>query len=84
MVVAIPDEFAEYVASGIASGRFRSEDEAVREALLVLRERDRKLQYLKADLAEGAASLDAGDSVPLDAADIKRRGRERMSADSGT
>lgn len=80
MVVAIPSEFAVYVADGVASGRFRSEEEAVAEGLRLLQSHDRKLAALKADLQAGIDDLNAGNTTELDPDDIKRRGRERLNA----
>ena len=40
MPIAIPDEFKTFVSHGVASGRFRTEEEAVCEGLNLLRERE--------------------------------------------
>lgn len=84
MAVAIPNELIGYVADGIASGRFRSEEEAVTEALLLLKERDRKLSALRADLQVGIDSLEAHGATELDVEEIMRRGRERLRAAGDT
>ena len=80
MAVAVPSEFAAYVADGVASGRFRSEEEAIAEGLRLLQNHDRKLAALKADLQAGLDDLNAGNLTELDPEDIKRRGRERLKA----
>ena len=79
MSLVIPPEFQPFVRSGVASGRFRSEEEAVREGLDLLRRREQKLEALRADLQIGIDDLEAGRSFPLDIEDIKRRGRQRLS-----
>ncbi len=79
MSSVIPAEFQPFVSSGIASGRFRSEEEAVREGLDLLRRREQELEALRADLQVGLDDLEAGRSFPLDIEDIKRRGRQRLS-----
>ena len=84
MVVAIRSEFTAYVADGVASGRFRSEEEAVAEGLRLLQNHDRKLTALKADLQAGLDDLNAGNLTELDPEDIKRRGRERLKAGKTT
>ena len=80
MSIAIPDDFKIFVSRGVASGRFRSEEEAVCEGLNLLREREQKLEALRADIRVGLDQLDAGDSGILDVEDIKRRGRQRLAS----
>jgi len=78
MPIVIPPEFQPFVAGGIASGRFRSEEEAVREGLDLLRSREQKPEALRADLQVGLDDPDAGRSFPLDIEQIKQRGRQRL------
>ena len=80
MPIAIPDEFKTFVSRGVASGRFRTEEEAVCEGLNLLREREQKLEALRADIKVGLDQLDAGESGILDIEDIKRRGRQRLAS----
>ncbi|APZ96746.1 type II toxin-antitoxin system ParD family antitoxin [Fuerstiella marisgermanici] len=80
MAITIPDELQTFVSRGVASGRFRSEDEAVREGLSLLRQREEKLEALRADLQVGIDQLDAGEKSPLDIAAIKARGRAVLQA----
>lgn len=84
MSIVIPPEFQPFVASGIASGRFRSEEEAVREGLDLLRSREQKLEALRADLQIGLDDLEAGRSFPLDIEDIKERGRQRLAGSNAS
>ena len=78
MSAIIPPEFQAFVIDGIASGRFRSEEEAVKEGLDLLRSRERKLDALRKDIQEGLDDLEAGRSSPLDVEDIIRRGQQRL------
>jgi len=55
--------YDDFVEAQIASGRFASTDEVVRAGLRLLEERERKLQALRAALAEGEAS---GEPQPFD------------------
>lgn len=55
---------------GIASGRFRSEEEAVKEGLNLLQSREQKLDALRKDIQIGLDDLEAGRSSPLDVDDI--------------
>ena len=80
MSIAIPDEFRTFVSRGVASGRFRTEEEAVCEGLNLLREREQKLEALRADIKVGLDQLDSGDVGILDVEDVKRRGRQRLAS----
>ncbi len=79
MSAVIPPEFQQFVIDGIASGRFRSEDEAVKEGLDLLRSREQKLHALRLDIQAGLDDLEAGRSSPFDVEDIIRRGRHRLN-----
>jgi len=79
MLITIPEDFQTFVSRGVASGRFRSEEAAVCEGLNLLRDRERKLEALRADLQVGLEQLDAGQSIILDIEDIKHRGRQRLA-----
>jgi antitoxin ParD1/3/4 len=79
MLITIPEDFQTIVSRGVASGRVRSEEEAVCEGLNLLRDRERKLEAVRADLQEGLEQLDAGQSTALDIEDIKRNGRQRLA-----
>lgn len=76
MNVSLTDRLKEFVQKKVASGRYHSASEVVREGLRLLEERDRvqevKLEALKRDLQEG---LDSGDSVPFDAERIRELAR---------
>ncbi len=80
MSAVIPPEFHPFVIDGIASGRFLSEDEAVKEGLNPLRSREQKLDALRKDIQIGLDDLDAGRSTPFDVEDITRRGCQRLDA----
>ena len=80
MSAVIPPEFQPFVIDGIASGRFRSEEEAVQEGLNLLSSREQKLNALRKDIQIGLDDLEAGRSSPFDVEDIIRRGRQRLDA----
>ena len=80
MSVAIPLEFQPFVRDGIASGRFRSEQEAVKEGLNPLQSREQKPDALRKDIQIGLDDLAAGRSSPWDVEDIIRRGRQKLAA----
>lgn len=61
------DEQSEtFIDRQIASGRFASADEVVREGLRALEERERKLEALRAHLAIGEAQADRGEFIDFD------------------
>jgi antitoxin ParD1/3/4 len=81
MSTTVPREFEQFVAQGIASGRFRSEEEAAAQAFDLLRRREQKLDTLRAEIQIGVDDIEAGRVFPLDIEDIKRRGYERLAAE---
>lgn len=81
MSTTVPPQFKQFVAQGIASGRFRSEEEAASEAFDLLQRREQKLDALRAEIQIGLDDIEAGRVFPLDIEDIKRRGYERLAAE---
>ncbi|MGH7814897.1 MAG: type II toxin-antitoxin system ParD family antitoxin [Candidatus Binataceae bacterium] len=82
MNVSLTVELEKRVAERVASGRYASASEVIREALRLLDERDR-LGQLRRDVWIGLEQLDRGRGRPFDnrALDrIKRAGRERLAA----
>ena len=87
MVVELTSDQQAFVRQAIESGRLRSEEEAVKEALLLWEERERTRAEILAAVAEAEASLARGEgrliteeSIKQLAADVKRRGRTRLAA----
>lgn len=70
------EHFEEFVKSLVASGRYASASEVMRDSLRLLEEREKlreaKLAALRADIQDGLAS---GPSQPLDMAEIKATAR---------
>jgi antitoxin ParD1/3/4 len=91
MEVALTKDLEELIAEQVASGRYPSPGEVVRDALRLFQEqlllRERKLEALRRDVHLGLQALedgeyeeyDAGDIRPL-AAEVKASGRERLRA----
>ena len=83
-----PDQEA-FIRQAIESGRFRHEEEAVQEAMLLWEERERRRLEILAAVDEAEASLARGEGYTITseaelqefANDIKRRGLERLSAE---
>ncbi|MDK9720367.1 MAG: type II toxin-antitoxin system ParD family antitoxin [Rhodospirillales bacterium] len=75
MNVLLNPHFETFVAEAVASGRFNSSSEVVREALRLLEEREIRLNALRHKIEEARAS---GEPVAFDPEDIKRRGRATL------
>lgn len=79
---ALPPDLQQFLQSKVADGGYATEQEVIREALRLLRERDHvrdmRIAQLRAELEPALAALDRGEGQPLDVEDIKRRGRERL------
>ena len=73
--------FESFVKDLVQSGRYASASEVMREALRLMEREDKvreaALAQLRQDIQEG---LQSGTTGPLDAEDIKRRGRARLAA----
>jgi antitoxin ParD1/3/4 len=78
--VNLGPEFEAYVQGKVKSGDYSSVSEVLRDGLRLMKERDAlqaaKLEQLR-DLVR--AGLESGSAGMLSAADVKRRGRERLA-----
>ena len=77
MNVSLNDYFRKFVEQAVASGRFKSSSEVVREGLRLLEEREAKFMALRREIEKGR---DSGDPVPFDAEAIKQRGRRALAS----
>jgi antitoxin ParD1/3/4 len=81
MNVNLTPQLEELVRSKVASGRYTSASEVVREALRLMEEHDRlreaKLQELRREVRLG---LESGRSQPWDTAALKKQARARRTA----
>ncbi|MCW5891360.1 MAG: type II toxin-antitoxin system ParD family antitoxin [bacterium] len=81
MNVSLTKELEQLVNDKVKSGLYLSASEVVREALRLLDERDRlkslRIEELRRDIQEG---LNSGPSAAFDAADLKRRVRNRVKS----
>ena len=88
MNVSLTPELGKFVANKVASGRYTSASEVVREALRLLEEHDRlkeeKLASFNREIASRLESLDRGERVsPIKARSTlaqKSRERRKLSA----
>ncbi len=82
--IALTPEFAADIRQAIATGEYASTSEVVRDALRAWKQmrrgREVAIQELRRLWREG---LDSGEAQPLNAEDLKRRGRDRLAARTG-
>ncbi len=85
----LPSDIALFIEQEVASGRYRSEDELVVDAVRVLRELKSRHQRLCEDIQEGIRELEAGRGIELNGDadlrvfldEIKKDGRRRLAAE---
>ncbi len=82
-----PDQKA-FIRQAIESGRFQREEDAVKEALSLWEEHERRRAEFLATLDDAKASLARGEGRPITqesmrelAEEVKRRGRARLAAE---
>jgi antitoxin ParD1/3/4 len=79
MNVSLTPELGQYIRTKVASGRYLSASEVVREALRLLEQKDEQLEALRVEIQKG---LDSGLSEPLNMEAIKSKARNRLSEES--
>ena len=87
MNVSLTPELEKLISDRVASGRYHSASEVVREALRMLEQQQElyqaRLEQLRKELDIGIEQLDRGENVPFTAdtvRQIKTRGRKRLAA----
>jgi putative addiction module CopG family antidote len=88
MQVDLTQDQQAFIRQAVESGRLRDEDDAVREALSLWEERERRRAEILSAVDEAEASVGRGESRPITqesmralAEDVKRRGRARFGID---
>jgi putative addiction module CopG family antidote len=88
MAVELTSDQRAFARRAVEAGRFESEDDAVREALALWEERERRLAEFRATLDEARASLVRGEGREITqesmrelSAEVKERGRARLIAE---
>ncbi len=81
MNVSLTRELEEYISRKVKMGLYKSASEVVREALRLLRQRDRtqqgELAELHREIQTGLDQLDRGEGLPGEQVLAKIRGRAR-------
>lgn len=79
--VSLTEELVSYVKTKVASGRYTSSSEVVREALRLMERQEQteteRLRLLQQAWREG---VESGDFRPLDMETVKAEGRKRLMA----
>jgi antitoxin ParD1/3/4 len=82
MNVSLPPELTRLIDEKVASGLYDSAGEVVRDALRLMRERDKvralAVEELRRDILAGLEQLDQGQSAVLNMDEIKALGRQQM------
>jgi len=86
MQIELSPEQSSFVDLGIQQGRFRDQEEAVRQALALWEKRERARIQLLADIDAGEASFEGSETVLESAEDIQKfvegiatLGRDRLA-----
>jgi antitoxin ParD1/3/4 len=79
--VNLGNKLEAFVTKLVASGRYNSKSEVLREGLRLLHEREARLATLDAALARGIADADAGRVTPAEQVFAKLRARYRSMAE---
>ncbi len=77
----LPPELEKYIDREIASGKYRSADEVICEALRLLREREERLDRLRADLDAGLDQIARGEVIDLADEASERKFFDALKAD---
>jgi antitoxin ParD1/3/4 len=81
--ISLPPDLESFVQAKVQSGGYQTENEVVREALRLLRERDRVREMRRAELRReielGLEDSRRGDVAELDIEEIKAEGRKKLA-----
>lgn len=66
MLASIPPEIEQYVEHVVATGRYESAEQVIREAFRLLQEKDRQFESVRADIKAGFDQLERGEGIGLD------------------
>jgi putative addiction module CopG family antidote len=70
----LPPDLADFVTQQVGSGRYESEADVLAEGLRLLRERQRRITELQAEINPALERLEKGEGRELDVEDVIRRG----------
>ncbi len=80
--VELGDQLEDYVTGLVASGRYASEDQVLREGVRLILEREARLANLDDAIARGIAAVQAGDAKPSSEVFARLEAKYRALAES--
>jgi antitoxin ParD1/3/4 len=80
--VDLGDQLETFVTGLVASGRYASEDQVLREGVRLIREREARLARLDDAIAKGIEAADAGDARPASEVFARLEAKYRALAES--
>ena len=87
MNVSLTRELEQLVTDKVKSGMYQTSSEVIREGLRLLKERDRNLESLRAEIREGFEAVERGEYTDYTAenihklvAEVHADGRKRLAA----
>jgi antitoxin ParD1/3/4 len=91
MEVHLPPRQQAFIEHNVRTGRFASNDDALREAVELLEERERELEHSRAavdeadeDIARGRYTEYTDETLPRLLEELKREGRALRDREAGT
>ncbi len=76
--ITLPAEMANFIRQKVASGLYGSNSEIIREAVRVLMERERRLEWLDTAIARGVADAEGGQVQDID--EVRTQLRDRFAS----
>jgi len=85
----LPPDLEQFVFDQLAKGKYQSATDVVCDAVRLLREREERLESLRAEIDQGIEQLDAGEFIEIDSDtalqaffdDIEERGKQRLAGE---
>ena len=77
-IPTLPSDLAEFVTDQIGSGKYTSESEMLLDGLRLLRDRERRIAELRAQILPSLERLDRGEGRELNVDEVISRGMQRQ------
>jgi antitoxin ParD1/3/4 len=86
---SLPPDLEQFVFAQLAKGKYQSAHDVVCDGVRLLREREERLEVLRAEIDKGIAQLDAGEFIEINSEaelqaffdDIEERGNRRLASE---
>jgi antitoxin ParD1/3/4 len=79
MTISLTPELRQFVDEQVRDGKFASSDQAILEAVRLMKEREEKLQWLRRELQVSIDQAERGEVAEWDLEDTKNRLRQRLA-----